>query len=1377
VKKTYKKTEEKLTSEGTELRQPVAQLEAPATDHMQTGQLLRKTEVDDLAVLNSISELVAYQDSEHRVIWTNKAAAESVGLTPERLVGRYCYAIWPQRSQPCEGCPVVKARQTGKPQKAEITTPDGRTWSIRGYPVLDANDCVVGAVEVTLDLTERKKAEQALADEATRRHILVDQSLDGIVILDENARVYEANQKFAEMLGYTPEEVRELHTWDWDTQWSREELLEMGRKVDETGYHLETCHRRKDGSVIDVDISINGAVIAGQKLIFCVCRDVTERKQMEKKLQASEKTKSAVLNATPDLIAVANEEGTLFDINKAMAERFRKHPEELTGSNGWDLIPPELAESRKRCFNEVFQTGKPCRFEDENGGIYFDNIVYPVMEEQGKVTRVAIQARDITERKKAEDKMQTIIKTALDGFWLTDLKGKILEVNDSYCKMTGYTREELLKMSISDLEALESPEATIKHIKNLMSKGYERFESRHKRKDGKIIDVEVSSNYLDVGQGQLFVFARDITERKQAEQALRENEEKLERMFESVTDGISVVDLNSVITEVNQRTVEMHGLGSKDELVGKNAFDLVAPRDREKIARNIGEVIKHGTISGIEYTLLKSDGSEFPAELSTSALKDAYGKVIGHITVARDITERKQAEERLNESEERFRIASQIASDVVYERDLQTGIATFYGDIDSHFGYEPGEYPRTMEGWREHVHPEDIAWIDNQSIDQMEPGVPYSIEYRMRKKDGTYMTWLDKVTLICDKKTGRPLKFLGAATDITERKQAEEALRESEEKYKELAESITDVFFAFDKDLKYTYWNKASEKLVGISAENALGKHLYDVFPDSEMTRKAEKVYLKALRTQKVHSFVSEYQLGGRDYFFEISAYPSKNGLSVFTRDITDRKQAEEALQAGKNKLQSLIDALGDNLGIQDKDYNIIYQNEPSKKNLGDHLGEKCYRAYEGKDEVDEDCPVKKAFKDGKSHTSERRVVALSGEVVYIETTANPIRDAGGEIVTCLEVGRNITERKKAEQALKESEDFSSSLLTNSPNPMLVINQDTSVRYTNPALEKLTGFSIKEIIGRKAPYPWWTEETLRKTAKDLDQAMRQGARRLEELFQKKNGELFWVEITSTPVTSDGEFKYYLANWVDITERKRAAEREQEMQRELLLSSRLASIGELAAGVAHQINNPLTGVLGFSQRLLKKSTDQEAQQDLKIIYTEAERAAKVVQNLLTFARRRQPRKQYSDINEILESALELRAYELKTSNIEVTTNLAPELPEIMLDFYQIQEVFLNIILNAEQALTEAHSGGKLTIKTEKRKGYIRTTFTDDGPGIPAERLNNIFDPFYTTKGEKGGTGLGLSVCHGIITEHGGKIYAKNKPGKGATFFVELPLNSN
>jgi signal transduction histidine kinase len=171
-----------------------------------------------------------------------------------------------------------------------------------------------------------------------------------------------------------------------------------------------------------------------------------------------------------------------------------------------------------------------------------------------------------------------------------------------------------------------------------------------------------------------------------------------------------------------------------------------------------------------------------------------------------------------------------------------------------------------------------------------------------------------------------------------------------------------------------------------------------------------------------------------------------------------------------------------------------------------------------------------------------------------------------------------------------------------------------------------------------------------------------------------------------------------------------------------------------------------------------------------------RVAKVVQNLSTFARHREPKKQYSDINDIVQKTLELRAYELKTSNIEVVTELAPALPKIMVDFHQIQEVFLNIILNAEQVMIEANHRGELSIKTQKMKDYIRILFTDDGPGIPTEHLNKVFDPFFTLRRERGGTGLGLSISYGIVAKHGGRIYVRSKPWKGATFIVELPLTT-
>jgi CheY-like chemotaxis protein len=224
-----------------------------------------------------------------------------------------------------------------------------------------------------------------------------------------------------------------------------------------------------------------------------------------------------------------------------------------------------------------------------------------------------------------------------------------------------------------------------------------------------------------------------------------------------------------------------------------------------------------------------------------------------------------------------------------------------------------------------------------------------------------------------------------------------------------------------------------------------------------------------------------------------------------------------------------------------------------------------------------------------------------------------------------------------------------------------------------------------------------------------------------------------------------------------------------------MTSKLASIGELAAGVAHEINNPLTGVMGYAQLLMdKQDVSQDVKDDLQKIYEESQRAVKIVQNLLRFARRYKPEKEHADINDLLERTLELEGYKLRTSNISLTINLVPELPLILADSNQLQQVILNLITNAEQAMVRTKRKGKITVTTEKVKDYVRIAITDNGPGISPEHITRIFDPFFTTKEVGSGTGLGLSVSHGIITEHGGRIYAESESGKGATFIIELPV---
>jgi C4-dicarboxylate-specific signal transduction histidine kinase len=233
--------------------------------------------------------------------------------------------------------------------------------------------------------------------------------------------------------------------------------------------------------------------------------------------------------------------------------------------------------------------------------------------------------------------------------------------------------------------------------------------------------------------------------------------------------------------------------------------------------------------------------------------------------------------------------------------------------------------------------------------------------------------------------------------------------------------------------------------------------------------------------------------------------------------------------------------------------------------------------------------------------------------------------------------------------------------------------------------------------------------------------------------------------------------------------------ERARQEKLYLADRLATVGEMASGIAHELNNPLTSVIALSRMLLDQGLQGDIQEDVTYIHSEAQRAALIVKNMLTFARKHAAIKQSTPVNKILEDVINIRSYEHKINNITVKTCLDPDLPEIKANYFQIQQVFLNIILNAENAVMELPGNNRLLSITTSRDGdCIRISFVDNGPGIPEENIDRVFDPFFTTKEVGKGTGLGLSICYGIVNSHGGRLKVTSQSEKGASFIVELPL---
>ena len=233
----------------------------------------------------------------------------------------------------------------------------------------------------------------------------------------------------------------------------------------------------------------------------------------------------------------------------------------------------------------------------------------------------------------------------------------------------------------------------------------------------------------------------------------------------------------------------------------------------------------------------------------------------------------------------------------------------------------------------------------------------------------------------------------------------------------------------------------------------------------------------------------------------------------------------------------------------------------------------------------------------------------------------------------------------------------------------------------------------------------------------------------------------------------------------------------QFKERLSMAEKLTIIGQVMAGVAHELNNPLTGIMGYSQLLLRDDAVQDnppLRDNLERIFKESQRCQKIVKDLSTFARRHKPEKSYVGVNGLIEDCLRLEAYQFVTRNIQYGKELDPNLPKTMADYHQLQQVIMNLLINAQQAMTDAHGKGNLTVRTKTRGDKIRVEIEDDGPGIHPDNVAKIFEPFFTTKPVGQGTGLGLSLSYGIVKEHGGEIWAENASGKGALFVMELPV---
>ncbi|MBN2224391.1 MAG: PAS domain S-box protein [Deltaproteobacteria bacterium] len=480
--------------------------------------------------------------------------------------------------------------------------------------------------------------------------------------------------------------------------------------------------------------------------------------------------------------------------------------------------------------------------------------------------------------------------------------------------------------------------------------------------------------------------------------------------------------------------------------------------------------------------------------------------------------------------------------------------------------------------------------------------------------------------------------------------------------------------------------------------------------------------------------------------------------------------KANESLRKSEEKYRSLVENLNDVIFNLDPQGNITYMSPVAESIFGYRSKEiigRSFSEYIHTDDLPGVVESRGETLGGVLQPYEFRMIDKNGSIHHVRTSSRPI-EKDGQNTGVTGILTDITVERRAEEALRESEQKRRTVLHTIEDGYFEVDLKGSFTSFNESMRKMLGYTQKEIAGLNYRR-YMAKEIAEKVFQTFNEIFRTGipAKTVDWRVTRKDGTTIDLETSISLKHNDsGEPTGFFGIARDITDKKR-------MELQLLQAEKLSAVGTMISGVAHELNNPLTAIIGNAQLIMRGEAPDDIKNKLEVILKESIRSSKIVGGLLAFAREHKPERNMVNVNDIVIESMNLKEYDLKVNNIDVKVSLSDDVPKTYADPYQIQQVFINLINNARDALAD-QGGGALVIETYRKDDVIIVEFIDTGPGIPNELVNKIFDPFFTTKEAGKGTGLGLSMAYGIISEHGGTISVESESGGGARFVVTLPI---